>query len=71
MATKLYVNAILVGQIDSFCLICETHLRGEDEALKHITEPSHILKFESLQALEKYKEDHIIKVNKIVYQHIC
>ncbi|KAI5645588.1 hypothetical protein NE865_02255 [Phthorimaea operculella] len=71
MFSKFHQHAILTGCVDSFCLVCESHLRSEDEATNHIEKPVHLKNLQACPYFEKFSNDHIRKVKKGYFCEFC
>ncbi|KAI8423041.1 hypothetical protein MSG28_014129 [Choristoneura fumiferana] len=71
MCSILNKNAILTGPVDSLCLACEDHLRGDEDAVQHIAKPIHKKNLEATSFYDKYKDDHVRKVKKGYYCEYC
>ncbi|XP_072934271.1 uncharacterized protein [Epargyreus clarus] len=64
-------NAVITGLLDSYCLLCEVHLRNEEDTHDHIADLRHKKHLESSGYLEKYKDDMIRKVKQGYYCAYC
>ncbi|CAG9569195.1 unnamed protein product [Danaus chrysippus] len=66
MATSYSKNAVLKGTIDYFCVVCETHLKTEEDYMKHVSKPIHKKNFESTQYVKEF-EDECIRKTRVGY----
>ncbi|KAI5645585.1 hypothetical protein NE865_02252 [Phthorimaea operculella] len=71
MFSKYHRNAIITGYIDSYCLVCESHLRSEDDINGHISKPIHSKNLDATAYLEKHKDDCVRKVKKGYFCEFC
>lgn len=60
--SKCYKNCVITGPLDAFCLVCESHLKSEDDLDAHYEKPIHKKNLDSAPFFEKFKNDHIRKV---------
>ncbi|CAH4035284.1 protein PFC0760c-like isoform X2 [Pieris brassicae] len=67
--STLHSNAIITGSFDSYCLLCEVHLKENVE--DHINVPEHKEKLQHSSYVQKYKFHHIRKVLKGYYCEFC
>ncbi|XP_047526386.1 uncharacterized protein LOC125063788 [Pieris napi] len=67
--STLHRNAIITGSFDSYCLLCEVHLKENVE--DHIKVPEHKEKLQHSSYVQKYKFHHIRKVLKGYYCEFC
>ncbi|XP_022128879.2 uncharacterized protein LOC111002901 [Pieris rapae] len=67
--STLHKNAIITGSFDSYCLLCEVHLK--DNAEDHIHVPEHKENLQNSNYVQKYKFHHIRKVLKGYYCEFC
>lgn len=63
MSSILNKNCILTGPVDSLCLVCEDHLRGDEDSMQHIAKPIHQKNLDATNYFDKYKDDHVWKVS--------
>ncbi|KAJ2941521.1 hypothetical protein O0L34_g14566 [Tuta absoluta] len=71
MLSKWHQHAILTGCVDSICLVCESHLRSEDDATNHIEKPGHLKNLQLCPYFEKFSNDHIRKIKKGYFCEYC
>ncbi|CAB3232476.1 unnamed protein product [Arctia plantaginis] len=58
-------NCILMGDPDSYCLVCSITIAGD--VLKHTRNPKHTAKLKQTVYFEKHKDDFIKKVNDVYF----
>ncbi|KAJ2941529.1 hypothetical protein O0L34_g14574 [Tuta absoluta] len=71
MFSKYHRNAIITGYIDSYCLVCESHLRSEDDINGHIAKPIHSKNLDATAYLDRHKDDCVRKVKKGYFCEFC
>ncbi|XP_069362966.1 myb-like protein X isoform X2 [Maniola hyperantus] len=71
MAPIFSKNAILVGTVDCFCLVCETYLRSERDTGAHIAKPVHLKQLEAIQYVEEFKAEGIKKIKNKYFCELC
>ncbi|CAH2223043.1 jg9927 [Pararge aegeria aegeria] len=71
MAPIYSKNAILVGVVDYFCLVCEAHLHSDIDTIAHIIQPVHLKHLKAIINVEEFKADGIKKIKNKYFCELC